>query len=487
MVHALKHFAFRLWGTVLLGGLASLWIFPALDFGLSPAWMPVPAAALAVSIFFSLGWLSNRWALFQADRHIQEASAWERLGSPADAGKAYEKALAVFDSALISPRVKYLESGRLTSRLARFYLAKADKQHTSEAFIAFYLDTHPDDSEVATTWLRQARAGEGLEPRFHDTAARIGEAQQKNGTIQQLLARLYLSENRTDFAALQAYRLATRGRGQAATAIADDLAMLFLKEGRADEWALQLYLQAAADERPRQELLNGIAACVHWIPETDRNKRLMELGHQLLKGIDSEQLGMMRSRFTPPKPPKPPEPPVKRAGVLEAMAPAGRAIRKTMAVTGRVFTRLLHSSWSLFAKLFHRIRRAPLTRPLLKWTAVTLLSVGVVILIVNTARHLAQTRTPAEAPAIPVEKVMTDRFTLQVAAYLQKKHAEKYAAKLKNLGIDAYWVEATRQGKRWYQVRISHFPDKTTARAYGVVLKKKGMIVDFYVANYDAL
>lgn len=482
MVHTLKHIALRIWGTVLLGGLACLWLLPVLGSNLDLAWTLVPASILALSIFIFLGWLLNRLALYLADRHIHEAATWERLGSSKDAGTAYEKALAIFDSFLISPRIKRLESGRLMSRLTRFYLAKADKQHYSEAFIVFYLNAHPGDHEVAENWLRQSRAGEGLETQFHDTAARIGEALQNNKTIQQLLARLYLSENRADFPALQTYRLATRARGQAARAIANDLAMLFLNDGRADEWALRLYLQAASDDRHQQEFLNGIAACVHWIPETGRNRRLMKLGHQLLEGVDREQLTMMRVGFTPSKPP---EPSIKRSGLLETMASAGRAIRKAFVGAGKVFTGFLHSGRSLTTKVFHRIRRSSLTRPFLKWTAVTLLSVGVILLIVNTASHLVQSQAPQDDPATPVEKVVTDRFTLQVAAYLIKKHAEKYVTHLKALGVDAYWIETTRRNKLWYQVRVSHFPDKAATRAYGVALRKKGIIDDFYVANYD--
>jgi hypothetical protein len=482
MVHALKHIALRIWGTVLLGGLACLWLLPVLGSNLDLAWILMPAAILAIAIFMFLGWLLNRLALFLADRQLHEAAAWERLGSNKDAATAYEKALAIFDSFLISPRIKRLESGRLMSRLTRFYLAKTDKQHYSEAFIVFYLNSHPGDHEVAENWLRQSRAGEGLETQFHDTAARIGEALQNNKTIQQLLAQLYLSENRTDFPALQTYRLATRGRGQAARATANDLAMLFLKDGRADEWALQLYLQAASDDRHQKELLNGIAACVHWIPETERNKRLMKFSRRLLEGIGRERLAMMRVGFTPPKPS---EPTVKRSGTLEAMAPAGRAIRKTFAGAGEVFTGFLHSGRSLTTNVFHRIRRSSLTRPFLKWTAVTLLSAGVILLIVNTASHLVQSQAPQDDPATPVERVVSDPFTLQVAAYLKKKHAEKYVADLKNLGLDAYWIATTRQNKRWYQVRVSHFPDKAATRAYGVALRKKGIIDDFYVANYD--
>jgi len=479
LAHTLKHIAFRIWGTVLLGGIAGLWVLPVIDFGLGPAWVPLTAALLAVVVFLLLGGVFNRLALILADRHVEEAVTWERVGSDEAAGEAYEKALAIFDSFLVSPRVKRLKSGRLTSRLTRFYLARTEKQPNSEAFIAFYLNSHPGDHEVAESWLRQARATGGLETRFHDTAARIGEALAQNRTIQQLIARLYLSEKRTDFPALQAYRRATGGSGRTGRSIANAVARLFLKDGRADEWALQLYLQAGGDNQPGQELLNGVAACVHWIPETSRNRRLIEIGRQRLAGIEPEQLDMMRVGFTPPKPR---EVPVERAGVMTRMA---RFIQSGLVGLGDLFIRGSHSGLALFREAFRRMGRIALIRPVLNWTAVTLLSVVVLVLIINTVRHLAQTRPSERAAATPVEKIVPGKFTLQVAAYLKKSHAEKYIAELKTRGIEAYWTETTRRDKRWYQVRVAHFPDKAAARAYGLSLKKKGLIDDFYVANYD--
>lgn len=482
MAHTLKHIAFRIWGTVLLAGLASLWLLPVVDFGLGPAWAPVPAAGLTLIVFLLLGWLFNRLAIFLADRHIKEAATWERVGSLVEAGAAYERALAIFDSFLVSPRAKRLKSGRLTARLTRFYLARTDRQYASEAFIAFYLSRHPDDHEVAENWLRQARAADGLKARYQDTATRVGEALAANRTIQQLLARLYLSENRTDFPALQTYRRATIGRGRAARAIAGDVARLFLKDGRADEWALQLYLQAVADKPAGQEMLNGIAACVHWIPATSRTGRLLEIGRRHLEGLDEEQLTMMRVGFTPPKPL---EPPARRPGWGSAVVRAGRTIPRGLTALGNLVLRGLQALISLFSGIYHRIRRSPAARAILNWTAVTLLTAVVIILIVNTVRYLARTRTVEKAAPAPVVVTVTDKFTLQVAAYLKRAHADKYVAQLKAGGIDAYWVEATRRNKRWYQVRVSHFPDKAAARAYGQSLKQQGVIDDFYVANYE--
>jgi len=76
------------------------------------------------------------------------------------------------------------------------------------------------------------------------------------------------------------------------------------------------------------------------------------------------------------------------------------------------------------------------------------------------------------------------RFTVQVAAYLKPEHAEWFMSQLQEKGIAAYWVQTKRGGKQWYQVRVSRFPDKASARAYGENLKAQGIIEDFYIANF---
>jgi cell division protein FtsN len=79
---------------------------------------------------------------------------------------------------------------------------------------------------------------------------------------------------------------------------------------------------------------------------------------------------------------------------------------------------------------------------------------------------------------------VTDPFTIQVAAYLKADDAKAYAAQLNAKGLEAYWTEAVGANRKWYQVRIDHFATKTTARKFGEDLKAKGLINDFYVANY---
>jgi len=115
------------------------------------------------------------------------------------------------------------------------------------------------------------------------------------------------------------------------------------------------------------------------------------------------------------------------------------------------------------------------------------MALGVIFFVVNTLEHLIKTKREASPEKPPVQEVVANRFTIQVAAYLNAEHATRYVEHLKKLGLDAYWKEAQGAKKKWYQVRVSHFPDKASARDYGEALKSKGIIDDFYVANYQRL
>ena len=113
----------------------------------------------------------------------------------------------------------------------------------------------------------------------------------------------------------------------------------------------------------------------------------------------------------------------------------------------------------------------------------TAMAAGMIGLMVNTVGHLLKTK--AFSGKGKISEVVTDPFTLQVAAYLKSEHAERYVDLLRKHKLDAYWTEAKGKKKKWYQVRVSHFVSKKSAIAYGESLKKKGLIDDFYVANYS--
>jgi cell division protein FtsN len=111
-------------------------------------------------------------------------------------------------------------------------------------------------------------------------------------------------------------------------------------------------------------------------------------------------------------------------------------------------------------------------------------------MLYNTFSHLLTSPPPAPPPVPVVGKpleivAVTDPFTIQVAAYLKRDHAERFVAELRGRNLDAQWQEARSNDKTWYQVRISHFADRAAALAYGERLKQEGIIDDYYVVNYD--
>jgi hypothetical protein len=415
-------------------------------------------------------------------RLVGEGTKWERAGLLRSAEKTYKRALAVMDSFLLSPMVKRRESANLVARMARFYLARANKTRDSESFIVSYLQSHPEDGEVAEDWLRRVEILGELKRDYYELASRISDAQAENTKVQHLLARLYLAARRTDFPALQTYRYVLDAGGVPAADIVCDLAVLFIREGRADEWALTVYLKALGQGVERPLILKGIAACAHWIGENERTRKLLRHARRVLKDFDEESLEKMRTGFTLPEvEPGLPEIP-RRKEVIRALEKAGTHV-------GPVLLRLSKSIMLAIGRgataLFHGIKRSKRTQLILGWSLTAVLIAAVGVLVVSTVGHLIKTRKgPPEKKEI-AEEVITDPFTIQVAAYLKPGDAQGYVSYLKKRGLDAYWRKQEGTKKTYYQVRVSHFPDKASAKAYGASLKARGIIEDFYVANYE--
>ena len=483
MVSFFKHIAARIWLTVLLGGLASIWVLPSFQAHIGLEWALLPVALIMLSVFQLIGWISNRWGLSAVERLIHEAGIFERDGMGIEAEDRFRRAVAVFDSFLISPLVKTQKAGALTARVARFYLARAKKSYASEAFLISYLQSNPEDEEVAETWIQQIESRGGLRDKHQELAYLIGNAQPKNRTIQSALAPYYLLLERTDFPALQTYRRALTGDHQLPPDFLDDLAHLFLREKRADEWALEIYLKAIADKQHAPVILRGVAACVRWISLTDRNKPLLQKAYTYLEGVEAAEIKRMSAGFKPPLPPSDKQR-VHRSAHKQA---------SFLQTTGAVLHTFYEDLSTLPVWVFRNIRSAVQwaaqsrkSRRVLAGILLGGLAAGVILLVISTVGHLVKTETPVVAKIEKTPEAITDPFTLQVAAYLKPAYAKTYVEKLKKQGLDAYWREAISANKKWYQVRVSHFPDKKSARDFGEALKTKGIIEDFYVANFIA-
>src|SRR5262245_33890238 len=77
-------------------------------------------------------------------------------------------------------------------------------------------------------------------------------------------------------------------------------------------------------------------------------------------------------------------------------------------------------------------------------------------------------------------------YTIQVESALTEADASANAAKLRALGMEAYWVKTTvpNIGVR-YRVRIGRYSNQAQAKAKADQLLSAGLIKEFIIATYD--
>jgi tetratricopeptide (TPR) repeat protein len=479
----LKHIGVRLWSAVLIGGLVCLWMLPVIQQRIGRDWSLQAVGTILIAVFLAVGWALNRHGLSTVARLMRAAGAFERDGMVREAETAFRQAAAVFDSFLVSPWLKRKKSNALAARMARFYLARAQRDHASEALIVAYLQSNPQDEEVAVNWLQQLENRGGLREDYQDLVARIGSALPNNHQIQATLARFFLLMERTDFMAMQAYRRVYEEDTVRSAGFIAELARLFLKEKRADEWALEVYLEALKHHDDPRKYAGGLAACLHWIPPTERSQHLLQVAEDYLSGIDADDLKEMSAGFKPRQAVDASTRSAVRRQARPGFNPATilvTAVKAIVTLPGRGLRWVLAGSKSLVRLGW----RSKIARRVSFATVLALLTLGMGGLVINTVRYLGVGEKPESQRAEPAAAVVTEAFTLQVAAYLQPEYAKKLVEDLQRQGQDAYWMEAVRGEKRWYQVRVFHFATKQSARDYGEKLKSQGIIDDYYVTNY---
>ena len=477
MISFLKNSAFRIWIAGLLAFMFSLALLPQTGEAFSLTKPLLLFGFLFGAGFAGVGWLTDRIVRIQLRPLLREAGLLERGGMGLEAERAFENALALLDSFMVSPRRRRHYLQILGERMARFYAAQAEKNDRAFKWITRYLTVRPGDSAIAEVWLRDMENQADWTKHQQDLAARIGEVRKEDGQIQSILARVYIRAGRTDFPALQTYCRVMEGPERVTGTYAHDLARLFIREGRADEWALRAYVHAARQSQgaPAEDLLCGLAACLRWIQASDRNRALIDQAGAIVGPLREDQLERMSSGFLPP---------TRRTPPAAQAVPPGDRIRSGYARISQV-GRNLGNGLRQGMRSVTKGLAAPALRRRLKTGLIAGLALVAIVLLFNTAGHLIRLPAPPPTPppAIAV-KIEPAPYTLQVAAYLKPEPAEGFIQTLQKKGHEAYRVEAQSGAKTWYQVRLGHFPTKAAARTRGQQLKAEGIIEDFYVANY---
>ncbi len=481
MVLFFKHVAVRLWTSLFFGSICTLVVLPPFASLVGPEWMIVPGLTLFVFAYWVTGLVFLAIGRRQVSRLLEEATIWERAAMNREARKALDRSAATVDSFLFSPRSRKASERRLLAQAARFHMADADSMTNFDGIVHDYLEGNPTDRDAAVKWLERVLSHGPADHRTHDLTAKIGAAHFDDPTVMKMLCRFYLSERRCDFTALQAYGHLMDGHPSAAGSLVDDLADLFLSHSRVDRQALSVYLHVHEKGGRHARLLSGIAACSRNIVPGPMTRPLLARAETVFVDMDRSHRLELAENFLPDEP---------KAAVL----PSPGRIRSRRPALGPVLLAMASNTKKNLARWAVRIPdtcrgiRSGLwsenSRLLFKWTAMGAAVIGVCWLLFNTLSHLRPPAPPPEPSPNPVMVPITDPFTIQVAAFRDSAEAKRHVDRLKAHGIDAYWKQATGTQKTWYQVRISHFPSKEAARAAGDEMKQKGLIADYYVANY---
>jgi SPOR domain len=475
----LRHTAVRFWVTGLAGGLFCLVLVPQWQRILGLHWLVLPAAFVLCAFFGGAGWMMNRMGMVLTRRQVNEAVAWERAGMIHEAETAFQRAAALFDSFWLSPFFRRKNTRWLYGVLVKFQLSQFPGTPYSRTLAANYLKSYPEDRIVAENWLEELVSWEQCSDQEHEAVVRVAEALDQHKPVQQLVMQFYLANGRIDFDARQTYRRVWKNQQPLESRQTHALARLLLHESIINPWALQVYLEAY--QTGMADALEGVAAGLRLVPVGEEGRKDLAAAQQLVAGQDAEKMKRLGSRF------KLPETGTDHRASKRVPRQGWQVVPGTVRAAGTAV-----SIWSKRLPGFLMVLLKWLTGPGPRYRRYCLGALGVgalVLLMVMVGRH----RRPAGPSAIPppaalqsVEKkaVITDPFTIQVAAYLKAPDAQRVVDRLIGQKLDAYWTKAASANRTWYQVKVSHFATREAAQQYGQDLKSRGLIDDFFVANY---
>ncbi len=423
------NFSLRLWIIALTAGPVCFYFMP-LVLKIFPGVHPAMSGGilllfLSAVIGASLDFVGRK----QIEGMIKEGEVWERSGILSRAEKTYVKAVRTYNSFLFSPLFSKNIGIRLTGALARFSLTSGIENSSFKLASAVYLKSSPGDENLAVLWLEQLKKDGLAGPIEQEVLTALADIHYTHKRLMVLLADVLLDLGRMDYSAKRVYKT-----------LLDDPELA-------------------------REIKTAFRGKI--------NELLGEPGESIVT-LESIVRGRVVSTSLPSAGPK---------KHFLSFAPAFFA-----AAAGfmKGVTMGLSAFLSFCILFFHRamayVRERERVGFYLRAGGMGILSVCLLLFMGNTISHIFKSGDVAKEPRM-IEIKAPKPFTIQVAAYLKQIHADRYAAVLKKKGVVSTIKKVGGGGKTWYVVRISEFPDKASAAAFGKKLKAEKVIDDFFVSN----
>ncbi|MCP4672015.1 MAG: SPOR domain-containing protein [Desulfobacula sp.] len=430
MIWLLRNISVHLWLITLFAIPLNFYILPGF-MGYFPGINPLITAfitliCIAVIICFVMDLAARK---IIADL-IKDGQAWERSGISNRAEKKYIKALRIYDTFLLWPFHAKKAASKISGSIAKFNLNAPDQTLVGEKSnfkltSSVYLKMNPADKDIAQLWLTRLRKSKIVTSFEQDILSMLAEKYYDDKILSILIFDIFLGLEREDFIARKLYK----------------------------------HILQNSEFK-------------------DQNKIKIEA----LIGKEEETLHQQVSFLMPHK--KPVKKQVKKSTIQ---------IRKKIKQIVETSIVFLKSVWAFIGsilsflilfmvKVYTFIKEHEKTRFYLKAGFLLIVSTGLLFFMFNTMSHIFKSK-PVEKEKIEIPIKVIKPFTIQVAAYLKLKHAQRYVDVLKEKEIDAMVKKIDGGGKTWFVVRVSEFIDKKSAAAYGKNLKKQKIIDDFFVNN----
>ncbi|MBU1342115.1 MAG: SPOR domain-containing protein [Proteobacteria bacterium] len=422
MIWILRHISVHLWIATLITLPVCFYIMPWLT-RLFPGINPVITGVVIFSgVGIVIGFLMDVTAKKAVINLIKEGQTWERSGILNKAEKNYINAVRIFDTFLLWPFSAKKTAQKIFRAIAEFKLNTTTENQNFKLISASYLKMNPEDVDIAQLWLKQLRQSTLVSSVDQEVLSLLAETHYTHQKISALLVDIFLGLERKDFTAIKLY----------------------------------------------QQVLS------HPVSEKRYAKKIEDI-----MGPPDQTIQKQVSFFQPERPPVIP---VKKFEITKKIQSIPKHLisylKRSGAFLGSVLSFLILS----VSKGYAYIKEHEKIRFYLKAGFLLIVSIWLAFFMISTVSHIFKSRA-IEKEKVKLEIQVPKPFTIQVAAYLTQKHADRYVDRLKKKGIDATVKKVAGGGKTWFVIRVSEFIDKKSATEYGQKLKKEKIIDDFFVNN----
>ena len=426
------------------------------------------ALGILATLYFVSGYLMTRAGKWLVLASVKEALTWERAGLVRRSEEKFLKALRLYDTPLISPFREKRVALILAGALAKFSLTFSRVNPLFERAVTAFLRMAPHEEEIALLWLKRISRGGHPGREENEILTLITDANPHHPEIGELASDILYASARNEFKAKKVHGALKKnfGLGQETFSHVGGDNFAAMEQGNLAGRGRETLAHMDENFAGMGEILGSKAPFptnelqgFDIRPDSDFSTRASQ----------SKESSSLRGSYVPGIRKKNP-------GVVVLI------VRNILGGFSIIFQGL----GALFKAVYSFFVRRKLLAKTVKWMTALALAALFAGFVVNTMFHLFHTVPPTvevevDKPAVDIPKP----FTIQVAAYLKKSHADIYVEKLKKKGLDVYIYNADGGGRTWYIIRIAHFENRESATEYGNELKRQHLIDDFFVDNKE--